>query len=462
MAAKISSDLIARYAGNLPRYTSYPTAVSFTDAIGPQDVASWLKALPAEQSVSLYFHVPFCDELCRFCACNTAVMRQEEGRKAYGALLLEEMRRVIALIGQGRLVRHLHFGGGTPTTLPQDVLREVMAAVRRAFQIAPDAELAMEMDPRHVPEGMLPLLAELGFNRISFGVQDLNPRVQETCGRVQSYEQTLACVQQAHAAGVHGVNIDLIYGLPYQTVESVKDTAQRIGAMRPDRLAVFGYAHVPWKQKRQQLIPQEALPGTEERVEQAAMIDHVLVEAGYKPIGLDHYAHPDDAMARAYEAGTLHRNFQGYTIDSSPVLLGMGASSISMTPEGYYQNIPSTAAYGRALKEQDGLPIARGVFRTQDDRWRGKVIETIMCLSAVDLTPYIPEGQALSQAFAAELEALRSFEEDGLIHWQGNHLSLTEKGKPFLRHVAAVFDARQKELAAKQAGQATPRFSASL
>ncbi|MCL1561915.1 oxygen-independent coproporphyrinogen III oxidase [Parasaccharibacter sp. TMW 2.1886] len=462
MAANISPDLIARYGGNLPRYTSYPTAVSFSDAIGPQEVADWLKALPPEQSVSLYFHVPFCDELCRFCACNTAVMRQEEARAAYGDTLLEEMHRIVALVGQGRVVRHLHFGGGTPTTLPETALRNVMSAVREQFRLADDAEIAMEMDPRHVPEGMLPLLAELGFNRISFGVQDLDRIVQETCGRVQSYEQTLACVEQARAAGVNGVNIDLIYGLPYQTVESVQDTARRVAGMRPDRLAVFGYAHVPWKQKRQQLIPQDSLPSSEERLQQADRIDRVLVEEGYKPIGLDHYAHPEDAMAHAYEAGTLHRNFQGYTIDSSPVLLGMGASAISMTPDGFYQNIPSTAAYIRALKEHDGLPVARGVFRTEEDRWRGKVIETVMCLSGVDLTPYIPSGQGLEQAFAEELEALRPFEEDGLIRWEGNRVSLTEKGGPFLRHLAAVFDTRRKELAAAGEGKPVPRFSSSL
>ncbi|POS61320.1 oxygen-independent coproporphyrinogen III oxidase, partial [Parasaccharibacter apium] len=191
-------------------------------------------------------------------------------------------------------------------------------------------------------------------------------------------------------------------------------------------------------------------------------IDRVLVEEGYKSIGLDHYAHPEDAMAHAYEAGTLHRNFQGYTIDSSPVLLGMGASAISMTPDGFYQNIPSTAAYIRALKEHDGLPVARGVFRTEEDRWRGKVIETVMCLSGVDLTPYIPSGQGLEQAFAEELEALRPFEEDGLIRWEGNRVSLTEKGGPFLRHLAAVFDTRRKELAAAGEGKPVPRFSSSL
>lgn len=463
MAVKVSPDLISRYGGNLPRYTSYPTAVSFSADIGPADVEGWLAQLEADQSVSLYFHTPFCDELCRFCACNTAVMRHEDGRKAYGDLLIDEMQRMVALVGKGRLVRHLHFGGGTPTTLPAETLRAIMAAVRENFRFSDDAELAMELDPRHVPEGALPLLGELGFNRISFGVQDLDPKVQETCGRIQSYEQTIACVKQAREAGVNGVNIDLIYGLPYQTLETVRDTAERIVEMQPDRLAVFGYAHVPWKQKRQQLIPQDSLPSSAERLAQTAVIDEVLVAAGYQPIGLDHYARADDAMAKAYKAGELHRNFQGYTVDPSPVLLGMGASAISMTPEGFFQNIPSAAAYTRAIKETSSLPIARGVFRTMEDRMRGRIIEVIMCNLGVDLAEQVPEGDDFRKVFAVELEALKQFEADGLVQWQGAKVSLTEAGEPFLRHFAAVFDKRRQELAATaEEGKATPRFSSSL
>lgn len=285
MSADPVSDLISRYGGNLPRYTSYPTAASFSDAVGAQDVESWLRTLPADLPVSLYFHVPFCDELCRFCGCNTSVMRHEDGRVAYGDLLREEMRRVVALTGEQRVVHHLQFGGGTPTTLPPASLRQLMRAVRTFFRFSDDAELAMEMDPRHVPEGYPALLGDLGFNRISLGVQDLDEKVQEACGRHQSFAQTKSCIEQVRAAGVTGVNIDLIYGLPYQTVESVGETARQIALLRPDRLAVFGYAHIPWKQKRQKLIPESALPSSSERLAQRAQIDVVLQAAGYQAIG---------------------------------------------------------------------------------------------------------------------------------------------------------------------------------
>lgn len=386
MGAASVSDLISRYGGNLPRYTSYPTAASFTEAVGSQQVAGWLKALPENEPVSLYFHVPFCDELCRFCGCNTSVMRHEDGRLAYGDLLREEMRRIVALVGEQRTVRHVQFGGGTPTTLPPHSLRQIMRSIRTFFQVDPQAELAMELDPRHVPQDYPALLGDLGFTRISLGVQDLEPQVQEACGRHQSFEQTQASIQAARDAGVSGVNIDLIYGLPYQTVESVGATALKIASLRPDRLAVFGYAHVPWKQKRQRLIPEASLPKSEERLAQRAEIDRVLQAQGYRPIGLDHYALPEDGLAQSAQAGTLHRNFQGYTTDPCPVLLGMGASAISMLPAGFTQNITSVAAYARAMAENsDSLPVARGVAFTEDDKLRGAIIERIMCDMAVDL-----------------------------------------------------------------------------
>ncbi|MBS0967061.1 oxygen-independent coproporphyrinogen III oxidase [Acetobacter okinawensis] len=463
MSADSVSDLISRYGGNLPRYTSYPTAASFSDAVGAQDVESWLRTLPADLPVSLYFHVPFCDELCRFCGCNTSVMRHEDGRVAYGDLLREEMRRVVALTGEQRVVHHLQFGGGTPTTLPPASLRQLMRAVRTFFRFADHAELAMEMDPRHVPQGYPALLGDLGFNRISLGVQDLDEKVQQACGRLQSFEQTQSCIDQVRAAGITGVNIDLIYGLPYQTVDSVGETARRIALLRPDRLAVFGYAHIPWKQKRQKLIPEESLPSSPERLAQRAQIDTVLKAAGYQAIGLDHYALPDDAMAKAARAGTLHRNFQGYTTDSCPVLLGMGASAISMTPAGFAQNIPTVATYARALADSADLPILRGVACTAEDRCRGAIIERIMCDLAVDLSAGdIPDNPGLN-GFEAELASLLPFEHDGLVTRTDSRIEVTEKGRPFLRNVAAVFDTRQKELAAASAGKApAPRFSGAL
>ncbi|MFT8541124.1 oxygen-independent coproporphyrinogen III oxidase [Acetobacter sp.] len=463
MSADPVSDLISRYGGNLPRYTSYPTAASFSDAVGAQDVERWLRKLPADLPVSLYFHVPFCDELCRFCGCNTSVMRHEDGRVAYGDLLREEMRRVVALMGEHRVVHHLQFGGGTPTTLPPASLRQLMRAVRMFFRFSDNAELAMEMDPRHVPAGYPALLGDLGFNRISLGVQDLDEKVQEACGRHQSFAQTQSCIEQVRAAGVTGVNIDLIYGLPYQTVESVGETARQIALLRPDRLAVFGYAHIPWKQKRQKLIPESALPSSSERLAQRAQIDAVLQAAGYQAIGLDHYALPDDALAKAASAGTLHRNFQGYTTDSCPVLLGMGASAISMTPEGFAQNIPAVAPYARALADSAELPVMRGVVCTAEDRCRGAIIERIMCDLAVDLrSNHIPDNPGMD-GFVEELASLHLFERDGLITRSDSRIEVTEKGRPFLRNVAAVFDTRQKELAATGTGKApAPRFSGAL
>ncbi|MCG0998998.1 oxygen-independent coproporphyrinogen III oxidase [Acetobacter persici] len=459
MSAVSLSDLVLRYGGNLPRYTSYPTAASFTDAVGPTQAEQWLRALPADAPVSLYFHVPFCDELCRFCGCNTSVMRHEDGRSAYGDLLREELRRVVALVGPQRSVRHLQFGGGTPSTLPAAALRQVMRSVRKFFRIEADAELAMELDPRHVPEGYPALLGELGFTRISLGVQDLEEKVQEACGRHQSFAQTEACINAVRAAGVSGVNVDLIYGLPYQTEESVAATAGKIASLRPSRLAVFGYAHVPWKQKRQRLIPEESLPQPVERLRQRARIEEVLCAEGYLPIGLDHYALPDDTLVRAMQAGTLRRNFQGYTTDSSTVLLGMGASAISMLPGGYTQNITAVAPYARALADAPCLPVARGVARTAEDTLRGRLIEELMCTMQVDLQA----GAAAEHDFAAEYAALQPFVEDGFVLLDGSRIRVMEAGRPFLRNVAAVFDTHRQALSSTTPDATPqPRFATAL
>ncbi|GAN69466.1 oxygen-independent coproporphyrinogen III oxidase [Acetobacter orleanensis] len=459
MSAVSPSDLVLRYGGNLPRYTSYPTAASFTDAVGPAQAEEWLRALPPDEAVSLYFHVPFCDELCRFCGCNTSVMRHEDGRIAYGDLLREELRRVVALVGPQRSVNHIQFGGGTPSTLPAASLRQVLRSVRQFFKVEPGVELAMELDPRHVPAGYPDLLGDLGFTRISLGVQDLEEKVQEACGRHQSFAQTEACINVVRAAGVTGVNVDLIYGLPYQTEESVAATARKIASLRPDRLAVFGYAHVPWKQKRQRLIPEDSLPQPAERLRQRTRMEDVLCAEGYLPIGLDHYALPGDPLARAAQNGTLRRNFQGYTTDSSAVLLGVGASAISMLPDGYTQNITTVASYVRALADQTGLPVARGVARTAEDKLRGRIIEDLMCTMQVDLQAAHGEGHN----FLTEYAALRPFVQDGFVQLDGSCVRVTEAGRPVLRNVAAVFDTHRQSLSSAMPGAASqPRFATAL
>ncbi|NHO32385.1 oxygen-independent coproporphyrinogen III oxidase [Acetobacter fallax] len=430
--------LLARYDGNLPRYTSYPTAVRFSDSVGPKQASDWLEAIPPGEALSLYLHVPFCDELCSFCGCNTTVVRQENARAAYADLLCENLRRAGRLIPRIAASRppltHIQFGGGTPTTLPESGFHAVLDLIRDLFDIRPDAELSIELDPRHFSPSMATMLAGLGFTRGSLGVQDLDPAVQQACGRIQSLAQTRDCVEALRAAGIGSVNIDLIYGLPLQTTESIRETALQTATLRPDRLAVFGYAHVPWKAKRQQLMPEADLPGAPERIAQRQMIDQVLRDEGYTAIGLDHYALPEDSMARATRDGTLHRNFQGYTTDTAKWLVGIGASAVSSLPGGFTQNIVSPAAFARALSDSPDLPIARGVACTEDDRKRAALIEQIMCGCPVDLTPTGPDD------FTAERERLKQFAADGLVELTETTLSVTETGRPFLRNIAAVFD----------------------
>ncbi|NVN36342.1 oxygen-independent coproporphyrinogen III oxidase [Komagataeibacter swingsii] len=435
------SSLLSRYGGNLPRYTSYPTAAQFSDAVGPEDSRAWLSSLPADQPVSLYLHVPFCDTLCRFCGCNTAVLRNADARAAYAALLHEELRRIIALIGPGRRLTHLQWGGGTPTTLPGSAMRRVMQAIRRDFDIAPDAEVSIEVDPRHLPPDYPALLHELGFNRASMGVQDLDANVQDACGRIQSWEQTSDCLDALRGAGVDSINIDLIYGLPRQDTAGVARTARAVASLRPDRLAVFGYAHVPWKQKRQALMPVGALPGPQARIDQRAAIDAVLRDEGFLPVGLDHYVSPRDSMARALATGSLHRNFQGYTTDSAPNLIGVGASAISSLPGGMTQNAVSSAAYARLMAHSaDTLPVVRGVRLRPDDHVRAAIIEQVMCALRVNLGQVRARYHLSAGHFAPELSRLAPMVADGLVHVTGEQVQVTEKGRSFMRHIAAVFD----------------------
>ncbi|ACI51746.1 oxygen-independent coproporphyrinogen III oxidase [Gluconacetobacter diazotrophicus PA1 5] len=450
-----SSDLLIRYGGNLPRYTSYPTAAQFDASVGADDSEAWLRAMAPGTPLSLYLHVPFCDALCLFCGCNTSVMRDPAGRTAYGALLMDELRRVAGRLGPDHPVRHVQWGGGTPTTLPPETMRAAMQTIRRLFTIERDAEIAIELDPRHMPDAYPDLLRTLGFNRVSLGVQDLDPAVQTACGRIQSRAQTEDCVRRVRAAGIASVNVDLIYGLPYQTVDGAGETAATVAAaLRPDRLAVFGYAHVPWKQKRQALLPESVLPGPAERLAQRARIDAVLRAAGYRAIGLDHYARPGDALTLAAEGGTMRRNFQGYTVDPAPVLIGIGASAISSYPQGMTQNALTAAAYARLMGQgTDTLPVVRGVRRTDDDRLRGAVIERLMCDLRVDPAAIGAHHGVPATWFADAMPGLHQAAADGIVTLDGAMIRMTDAGRPFLRNIAALFDAhRAPPGAARHAG----------
>jgi len=436
------AELVARYDGRAPRYTSYPTAPHFSAAVGPETYADWLAALPARTSLSLYLHVPFCDRLCHYCGCNTTVVRLDSSRRAYAALLEREVDRVADLVGGKRLsVSHVHWGGGTPTALPGDCLSAVMARIRDRFVLAPEAEIAIELDPTKLPEDRIAALAQMGLTRVSLGVQDLEPAVQEAIGRRQTYEQTRACAQTARSLGVASLNLDLIYGLPLQTEESVGRTARRALELQADRVAVFGYAHVPWMKKHQMLIAEKSLPGPLERFVQQRAIHRVLVEeGGYVPVGLDHYALPEDAMAKAASARALKRGFQGYTTDDAPVLIGFGASAIGALPQGYVQNAPIAPAYSKAIGEER-LAVVRGRALTTDDRLRREIIERLMCDLEVDL-PEIAKAHGADLApLVANIAGVAPFAADGLAHWDGRRLVVSEKGRPFLRSLAALFDA---------------------
>ena len=441
-AASDADRLIARYDGRVPRYTSYPTAPHFTPAVGPSVYEGWLGQLPADRPLSLYLHVPFCDRLCLYCGCNTSVVRLESSHRNYAALLLREIDHVAGLIGRRAAVSHVHWGGGTPTSLPGDCMIAVMDRLRERFAFAGDAEIAIELDPTSLPPDRKDALGPMGVTRISLGVQDLEPSVQRAIGRMQSYEETEACARAARALGVGSLNLDLIYGLPLQTGDGVARTARRALDLKADRVAVFGYAHVPWMKRHQALIPEEQLPGPTERYGQLNAIHRVLTEeGGYVAIGLDHYALPSDPMAKAAAARGLRRGFQGYTTDAAPALIGFGASSIGSLPQGYVQNAPTAAAYAKEI-EAGRLATVRGVRLSPDDRLRRDLIERVMCDLEVDVEAIAAEHAADAAPLAqAASEGLQKFIEDGLASWDGRRIVVGERGRPFVRSVAALFDA---------------------
>ena len=445
--------LIAKYDRRVPRYTSYPTAPHFSAKTTPQDYAAWLRALPDDTPLSLYLHVPFCAALCLFCACHTTVVHRPEPLNAYADTLQAEIDLLATAIGRKLTVRHLHWGGGTPTSLPPAALEAVMRRLRERFDFAPDAEIAVETDPRTLSSEDVAGLARIGTTRVSLGVQDFNLEVQRAINRHQSLEVTASCAERLRAVGITSLNLDLIYGLPHQTLEGVKRTVAQAMSLKPDRAAVFGYAHVPWMKRHQSLLPESALPTAMERFAQRQAVEDVIVAHGYTTIGLDHFARPEDGLATAADQARLKRNFQGYTADDAPVLLGIGASSIGCLPQGYVQN-QHTVPMWRTAVRNGTLPVARGIALTPEDRLRRAVIEEIMCRSAVDLRVVAAAHDADPASLMSAAPALQDLARDGLIEWDGYQVVVTQAGRPFVRSVAATFDTYL------QAGQA--RHSAAV
>jgi oxygen-independent coproporphyrinogen III oxidase len=438
--AMMTDPLKSYMSRNVPRYTSYPTAPHFSKSVGPEAYANWLAALPPADPVSLYLHVPFCRELCWYCGCNMKLAKRDEPVAKYAKTLNREIELVAQNLPAKMEISHLHWGGGTPTALVPDDLERAMTAVRAHFNVTADAELAIESDPRTLTDEMTRRIGQLGFTRASFGVQEFDPKVQAAINRIQPPEMVQHSVDGLRAAGVKSINFDLIYGLPFQTVETLLETIRLCVDMRPDRIALFGYAHVPWMAKKQRLIDEASLPGPAERLAQSSAAAEALIAAGYVAIGLDHFALPGDSMAKAARDGTLRRNFQGYTTDQAETMLGVGSTSIGRTPSGYVQNLSETGAWARAV-EAGILPVGKGVAFAPDDTLRGHVIERLMCNGAVDLDEAGLRNGASADWYVDHMPTLSQLESDGLITRRGGLITMTNKGAPVVRVVAAVFDA---------------------
>ena len=439
MTDTISAELLSRYAdARIPRYTSYPTAPHFSPEVSEADYRCWLGSMPATRG-SLYLHIPFCRAMCWYCGCHTTVAAREAPVRRYLDCLEQEIE-LVSRYGRGLLsIGHLHFGGGTPTLVPPDRMRSIMSRLRERFDISAGAEIAIEIDPRTLADDMAETLGECGFNRASLGVQSFDLTVQQAINRVQSFEQTEAAVRSLRVSGIEQINFDLVYGLPHQTLQSCLATVQLALALCPDRIAVFGYAHVPSFKPHQRKIAESALPDSEARFEQSRAIADVLVRAGYIEIGLDHYALPDDPLAAAARAGRLHRNFQGYTTDEAQVLIGLGASSIGRMAQGFVQNEVNIPQYQRLVGECR-LPIARGYRFQGDDRLRGAIIERLMCDHRVDLASVCANFGADPGALLESAE-LRPFIADGLVEQDGTRISVPRHARPLVRSIAAAFDA---------------------
>lgn len=434
------NDLVAQYAKPVPRYTSYPTAPHFHTGVDDAVYAQWLGDLGKEATLSLYLHVPFCDRLCWFCGCHT----KQTNRYAPVATYLEALHAEIVavgarLAGRGKVVA-IHLGGGSPSMLAPADFIALNQLLRETFRVTADAEFSIEIDPNDMDEARYDALAEIGITRISLGVQDFNPDVQKAINRLQTYEQTRAVVEAMRARGVRSVNLDVLYGLPFQTLEFLLSTVDQALSLSPDRLATFGYAHVPWIKPHQRMIETSVLPGVGERFEHSHAAAVRIVAAGYQAIGLDHFAKPSDSLARAARDGRLHRNFQGYTTDVATALIGLGASAIGQLPQGYVQNTVPTAQYSKLVRA-NGTAVARGVALTEEDRARAFVIERLMCDFAVSATDLDKRFGPLAAPMRKELAAVAADDPDGLTDYSDDSFSVTPTGQPFVRSIAARFDA---------------------
>jgi oxygen-independent coproporphyrinogen-3 oxidase len=441
----ITPQLLTRFDVPGPRYTSYPTADRFVEAFGEADYVQALRqrqsgAAGKQAPLSLYVHIPFCESLCYFCACNKIITKHKERAAEYLRYLRKEVELHTRHLGRGQAVSQLHLGGGTPTFMSDEELRQLMTLLREHFKFVPGGEYSVEVDPRTVNEARLAVLAELGFNRLSFGVQDFDPAVQKAVNRIQPAEQVFALVEASRRLGFESVNADLIYGLPLQTPESFDRTLAQVNRLRPDRIALYAYAHLPERFKPQRRIHVEDLPVGAAKVAMLSRSLDALTNAGYVYIGMDHFALPGDALAVAKRQGRLHRNFQGYSTQADCDLIALGVSSIGRIGSTYSQNAKTMEEYGDLL-DQGHLPVVRGLALTRDDLIRRSVIMALMCqgqlqYESINLAWLID----FKTLFAQELRQLEDMQAQGLVQLCESGIQVTAMGWFFVRGVAMVFD----------------------
>jgi oxygen-independent coproporphyrinogen III oxidase len=433
----MDSATIAAHDRPVPRYTSYPTAAQFDRSVGPAQHTAWLAGLNMG-TAAFYLHVPFCERLCFYCACHTTAMRRDDTLEGYARALLRELERV-STVAPGVIVESVQWGGGTPSQLGPARLVTVGHRLASLFDMRSGREMSMEVDPRFCDATLVEAMVALGVTRVSLGVQDFDIGVQRAINRRQSPELTAAAIARLRDAGIRHCNLDLVYGLPRQTLDTLSLTLDKAIALQPDRVAVFGYAHVPWMKPRQALIDAESLPGAEVRAAMADLVADRLVGAGYVRIGLDHYARPGDALARAAALRKLRRNFQGYVADETPWVVGIGASAISCLPQGFSQNATSTVAYLAAI-EQGTFATSRGIAWSDEDRLRGDVINALMCHFEADLDEICRRHGASVTQLLTSIPELSPLICDGLTCVDGTRLLITERGRPLVRSVCAAFD----------------------
>ncbi len=437
----MSQTIVEKYGeARLPRYTSYPTAPNFSAEVTPGIYADWLTAIPSEQATSLYLHIPFCRSMCWYCGCHTTITEKDRPILDYLDVLHREIELIATERGRSFNIGEIHFGGGTPTIIQPGEFIALMDALRNKLGFAGQINAAVEIDPRRMQPEMATALGRSGITRASLGVQSFDPKVQKAINRIQTAETTLTAVENLRKNGIQAINFDLIYGLPYQTVESCTATVDLAVEMRPDRFAVFGYAHIPSFKKHQRLIDEAALPDAQGRHAQAEAIAERLVQAGYEQIGLDHFALPEDDLAIAQREGRLHRNFQGYTTDSCKTLVGLGASAIGKFGQGYHQNEVPPGVYANRVSSGE-LPTAKIYSLTAEDRLRADVIERLMCDFTVDVAALCAAHGFDPDQLLKGNKVLDDLEKDDLIQRDNAIVRVDDRHRFVVRAVAAAFDA---------------------